>query len=107
MDNIGDEKMILSLNTVEYLEEQYGMSVGWKDGKGGDTSHRLIKEEDREEIEYLFTSSKPFDRSCVTPSYNQKCNSIYNSKSLCDENLTYYIEAQLYNYEQARKFTDF
>jgi hypothetical protein len=108
MTKLKKERATLGHNTTERITEQLETSVGWAEGKGGDTANMLFSEADKEEIHFQFVSKKPYDKDLSKGSFNQEMMSVYSGDAIKDmDNLENYFDMQKYHYKLDHQFTMF
>jgi hypothetical protein len=82
MNKLKKERATLGHNTTERITEQLETSVGWAEGKGGDTANKIFTETDLEEIHFQFISKKPYDKDLSKGSFNQEMMSVYSGDAI-------------------------
>jgi hypothetical protein len=108
MNQLMKERATLGHNTTERVNEQLETSVGWSEGKGGDTANQLFSEADKEEIHFQFVSKKPYDKGLSKGSFKQEMMSVYGGDAIKDlDNLEDYFDQQKYHYKLDHQFTMF
>ena len=101
------ERMMLGMNATENIKEQVETSVGWSDGKGGETSHQKLTEDEFEEIRFQFISKRPYDKDLSRGNFDEKLGTIYGGSGLTDSNLRSFFDKQQHSYKLEHQFTSY